>query len=245
MSRDPATVAVKPASTVCALRAAPDGMDVLMVRRAVASEFMGGAYVFPGGSVDAADQTVGEHALRGDDPEQRPWHAAALRELAEEAGVLVTAPPPTAELIAAVAGTEGAALFAAVAAAGFRFDATGLAYLSNWVTPLGPPRRFDTRFFVVEVPPGTDIRADLSEVTDARWVRPADALARAEAGEWDLPFPTQATLGTLARFTTPQAAVAWTRNQEHVERVAPRVVREGDSYRVLMPGDPGYDEAPA
>lgn len=216
-----------------------------MVRRAVASKFMGGAYVFPGGSVDAVDRgEIAADALRYDCDEQRPWHAAALRELAEEAGLLITTPTATATLIDATAGLHGEALFAAIGAAGFRFDATGLGYLSNWVTPLGPPRRFDTRFFVVGVPAQTPVRPDLTEVTDARWVRPVDALAHADEGRWDLPFPTRSTLITLADFATPDDAVAFARGQGAVPRIAPRIVPDGEAFRVLMPGDAGFDEAP-
>lgn len=218
---------------------------MLMVRRAVASEFMGGAYVFPGGSVDDDDVGPAADAVTGDDPGVRPWHAAALRELAEEADLLITAPPATTELTAAAAGKQGRALYSALVGAGFRLDASGLAYLSNWVTPLGPSRRFDTRFFVLAVPADATASPDRHEVTDAVWVTPAEAIANADAGDWDLPFPTRSTLEWLSGFTTPDAAVEGARTQEAIPRIAPRIGRDADGDRViLMEGDPGYEDAP-
>ncbi len=237
---------VRPASTVLALRPAREGFEVLMVRRAGRSAFMGGAYVFPGGAVDDVDRgPLAAAAVAGDDPGQRPWWAAGLRELAEEAGVLVTAPPPGTGSAERVAGRYGGELYGALVEAGLRLDGRRLAYLSNWVTPPGPPRRFDTRFFVVEVAPGTPAAADGREVTEAAWVTPASALERDGEG-WYVPFPTRWHLDWLARHVTAGAAVAAARDQVSVPRVAPRVVREEGGIRVLLPGDPGFaDAAPA
>ncbi len=238
--------AVRPASTVLALRPAGEGFEVLMVRRAGESAFMGGAYVFPGGAIDAVDRgPVAAAAVAGGDPDHLPWWAAGLRELAEEAGVLVTAPPAGPEFAEHVAGRHGADLYGVLAAAGHRLDGTRLAYLSNWVTPPGPPRRFDTRFYLVEVPPGTRAAADGRETTDAVWVAPRVALDCDGAG-WHVPFPTRWHLDWLAGHDTAGGAVTAAREQATVPRVAPRVVREDDGYRVLLPGDPGFaDAAPA
>ena len=233
---------VRRATSVCVLRAAP-ATEVLMVRRADRSAFMGGAHVFPGGAIDDVDE--GPDAARavadvaGD---HLPWVAAGLREVAEEAGILITTEPAPLGL---ASGLHGLDLYRAVADAGHRLAGPELAYLSNWVTPPGPPRRFDTRFYVAEVPAGTEARPDEAEVTEAVWVEPEDALRRGESGEWQLYFPTVRHLELLAGFATPSAAVAHARGLGEVERVAPRMVREHDgSVRVLVPGDRGYDEAP-
>ena len=233
---------VRRATTVCVLRPGP-GVEVLMVRRADRSAFMGGAHVFPGGAIDGVDE--GPDAVRAVsavEGDHLPWVAAGLREVAEEAGILITEDPVPPGL---AAGLHGAELYRALAATGHRLAGPALAYLSNWVTPPGPPRRFDTRFYVTEVPAGTEAHADETEVTEAVWVAPRRALQLGDSGEWKLYFPTVRHLELLADFDTPAAAVAHARSLDEVERVAPRMVREHDgSVRVLVPGDRGYDQAP-
>lgn len=212
-------------------------MQLLMVRRAERSEFMGGAYVFPGGSVDEIDDSVlARRAVRwAGDPAEAPWRAAALRELVEEAGVVLgegTVP----------IGVNGEAVYRSVLDSGFCLDADRLAYLSNWVTPAGLPKRFDTRFFVASVPPGTKAQADATEVFDSVWVTPAQALER--AAEWNVPFPTRRHLELLDGFEAPEAVMAFARGLEEVPRVEPRVaVSDNGLVRVLLPGDPDYEEA--
>ncbi|MCJ7726507.1 MAG: hypothetical protein MUP76_09000, partial [Acidimicrobiia bacterium] len=102
-----------------------------MVRRAVGSEFMGNAFVFPGGSVDEGDGSVGAaEAVRWDgDPEELPWRAAALRELYEEAGLALTSPAG----LHIASGADDP--YRAVVAAGGVFDAGQLHWVSRWITP--------------------------------------------------------------------------------------------------------------
>ena len=211
-----------------------------MVRRSSASAFVGGAYVFPGGAIDDDDDSdLARRAVSGvDDPEMFPWAAAALREAAEEAGVLVMSNPD-----AALLGLHGSDLYGALVAADSVLEGGRLAYLSNWVTPAGETRRFDTRFFLVEVAAGTEAQADQHEVTEATWVAPVAALERAKLREWFMIPPTILTLRTLARFETPGEAVAYARSQEDVPRIEPRiVVGESGSIQILMPGQHGYDD---
>ncbi len=236
---------IRPASTVLALRPDPAGFQVLMVRRASHSVFMGGAFVFPGGAIDAADR--GEDAaaaVAGVNGAELAWRAAGLRELAEEAGVFVTEPPADPGDADRWAGLEGAALYRALAGSGHAFAAGALAYLSNWVTPSGPPRRFDTRFYLAPVAAGTAARPDGVEVTEAVWASPAAALERAARGEWHVPFPTMRHLELLAQFASVEDAFDFAASQPEVPRVAPRVVGTREDFRILMPGEPGYEEAP-
>ena len=176
-----------------------------MVRRVHSAAFMGDAHVFPGGALDECDRTaLAARAVRwGGDPEELPWRAAALRELAEEAGVFLTDPP------GARAGGRGADLYRELAAAGAVLDADRLAYFSNWVTPRGRPaplRRplLRRRWCRRRRPPG----ADRTEVTEACWVAPAEALRRAAAGEWRVEFPTRKHLEALAAHRDAAAVVA-------------------------------------
>ncbi len=211
-----------------------------MVRRASASKFVGGAYVFPGGAVDEEDGSeIARRAVTGvDDPEMLPWVAAALREAAEESGVLVLAEGPDEEFV----GLHGFDLYRAVVDSGAALDGGRLAYLSNWVTPETEPRRFDTRFFLAEVPPGTQARPDDYEVTDAVWAPPGEALERAKRGEWFMLPPTILTLRTLERFATAGEAVEFARTQAQVPRIEPKIVVTDDGgIRLLMPGQAGYD----
>ena len=231
---------IRPAATVCLLRAGSEGMEVLMVRRSSSSAFVGGAYVFPGGAVDDEDHSdLARRAVDGiDEPEMFPWAAAALREAAEEAGVLVMSQPDPALL-----GLHGSDLYAALVGAGAKLEGGRLAYLSNWVTPVGETRRFDTRFFLAEVAPGTEAHADEHEGTEVTWTSPAAALERARTREWFVIPPTALTLRTLARFDSPGEAVAFAVAQESVPRIEPRiVVGEGGSIQILMPGQAGYDD---
>ena len=120
---------IRDASTVCVVRPGADGIEVLMVRRASSSVFVGGAHVFPGGALDVVDRSETARKLFGDGP-LSPWLSAAVRETAEEAGLVV----PTGE-IEAPRKTRGMDLLRALDEAGYVFDPSRFAYLSNWVTP--------------------------------------------------------------------------------------------------------------
>jgi 8-oxo-dGTP pyrophosphatase MutT (NUDIX family) len=242
MSSAAADVPVRPAATVLALRPASRGFEVLMVRRVRSAVFMGDARVFPGGALEEADYSplAGRAVRWHGDLEELPWRAAALRELAEEAGVFLTDPPDVS-----VPG-RGADLYTALAAGGAVLDADRLAYLSNWVTPRfrGLPRRFDTRFYAVVVPPGTAAGADRSEVSEACWVAPGEAVQRAAEGEWKVEFPTLCHLQALAGCATAEEVPALAPPPGEVVAVRPRVVLSDDGgFRILLPGDSGYEEA--
>ena len=210
-----------------------------MVRRNRDAVFMGGAHVFPGGAVDDVDRgpLVGRVVAWDGDPDELPWRSAAVRELAEEAGVFLCDDPPTVD------GEEGEALYGLLERHGAMLDARRLEYLSNWVTPVGPPRRFDTRFFVGVVAEGTEAASDRREVFDAEWVEPAAALAAADAGERQIELPTRVHLELLAGFETADEVVAHAREaQPH--RIEPRMaLGPDDAFEVLLPGAPGFEEA--
>jgi hypothetical protein len=84
---------------------------------------------------------------------------------------------------------------------------------------------------------------DEHETVDTVWVHPADALARAEAGEFEVIFPTMKNLQAIARFATADELLAAAAAIERVPTVLPRVVADHRGLRILLPGDPGYDEA--
>lgn len=210
-----------------------------MVRRVSRSSFMGGTWVFPGGAVDPVDRSAAAaERLAGDFAEQdRPWRAAALRELAEEAGVWVTDPP----LHGFPDDARDEAVYTALRDRAARFAAGRLGYFANWVTPEQVPVRFDTRFYAVWVDAGRDARPDLTEIDAVAWIRPADALSAGRDGTWDVPFPTMRTLEVVAGFTDPTTTRERIAAMGEVPRIEPRILLDDDgAMRVVLPGDPGY-----
>ena len=100
-------------------------------------------------------------------------------------------------------------------------------YFSHWITPLGPPRRYDTRFFLAHMPQNQETAHHEHELEDGVWIRPADALAYREAGRWSMIFPTLTTLQSLARHMTVAALEAAVRAGTHLPEVTPERNRQG------------------
>jgi 8-oxo-dGTP pyrophosphatase MutT (NUDIX family) len=123
-------------------------------------------------------------------------------------------------------------------------DPAQLVRFSRWITPPQVPIRFDTHFFLAPAPEGQEARPDGSETVDARWFTPAGALAAYEDDEIELVFPTIKHLEQLAGFASADELLAWAAGREIVP-VVPHVVEEGRVERVVLPGEPGYEEAAA
>lgn len=186
------------AASVILLRGGFEALEVLLVKRNPEARFMGGAWVFPGGAVDASD---GDH--------DAAHRVCALREMEEEASVTLD-------------------------------DPAGLVAFSRWITPAEVKIRFDTWFYLAPAPAGADPRPDGEETVDARWYSPAGALAAHEAGEILLVFPTIKHLEQLGRFPTADALLEHARGRD-VQPVEPRVLMSGETARIVLPGEPGYD----
>jgi 8-oxo-dGTP pyrophosphatase MutT (NUDIX family) len=120
-------------------------------------------------------------------------------------------------------------------------DPDALIGFSRWITPEEIKTRFDTWFYLAAAPAGVEPRVDGQEVVEARWYQPAKALRAARAREIALVFPTIKHLEQLARFPSTQAVLEHTRAGEVVP-VEPRVVVSGETARVVLPGEPGYDD---
>ena len=148
----------------------------------------------------------------GDGADEDGLRAAALRELEEEAGVALAGPDE-------------------------------LVKFSRWITPAEVKTRFDTHFYLAVHPPGAEVRPDGSETVDARWLTPGGALAGHAAGEILLVFPTIKHLEALDRFPSADALLEHARaHADSVGPVQPRVLVDGNRARVLLPGEPGYDD---
>jgi 8-oxo-dGTP pyrophosphatase MutT (NUDIX family) len=264
-------VQVRDAATVMLVRDGADGrLEVFMLRRNLNSDFVGGAYVFPGGAVDPADRHAdlepicegrtdsdASTALALEPPTGGlAYWVAAVRESFEEAGVLLAYDADGAIVDfrdAAVAerfdrhrasvDRGERRLVEVCAEEGLRLAVDGMHYFAHWITPVGPPRRYDTRFFVAAAPVGQTPLHDDRETIANCWIAPAEALARHRAGEFDLILPTIRNLEAIARFDTAADVLAAASALDVVPAVLPRVVDDGDGIRILLPGDPGYDVA--
>ena len=187
------------AATIILLRGEADALEVLLVKRTPHARFMGGVWVFPGGAVDA-------HEGEGDVAHR----VAAVRELQEEAGIVVA-------------------------------DPAALVKFSRWITPAEVVVRFDTHFFLAPLPDGQEVTIDGDEIVDQGWFTPAAALAAHERGDIALVFPTIKHLEQLGGFATAEALLDFARGRK-VGPVQPRIVTEGETARLLLPGEPGYDD---
>ncbi len=198
-----APTAPRPAAAVILLRRggkhSDRALELLMLKRSEEAAFMPGVWVFPGGSVDAADGEA-----------EAGRRACAVRELTEEAGI-------------ELAAEEEMVLF------------------SRWVTPEVVSTRFDAWFYLALAPAHTPPKADGVETIDAAWFEPAKALAAQAAGELRLAFPTIHQLRWLSAFANAEEALAHYRGSD-VDSVTPRVIRDGDSHRIILPGEAGYED---
>ena len=200
------------AATVLLLRDAADGaLEVLMTRRSAQASFAPGAYVFPGGGIDAADAAA--HA----DADHRPAQTgepltqaiAAIRESFEELGILLArhADGRWADT-ADIAALDRRAPFAAQCRArGLRLAADAMYLLAHWTADRDLPKRFAVPFLVARMPAGQEPVADEAEQFEPVWVRPAEALERHAAGQFFMIYPTIRTLERLAKLPHTQAVL--------------------------------------
>ena len=167
------------------------------------------------------------------------WIAAAARELVEETGIWLL----ESGAVVSVDRPSDDRVFSAVLERGERFAGRSLQYFANWITPELLPVRFDTRFFAAEVPAGLEPIVDALELVDARWIYPRDAFELADTGEWEVAFPTRKILGFLASFASTSDLRDHIAGRSSVEPIQPRLAMVAGRVEILMPGDPGFDEA--
>ncbi|MFW5877074.1 MAG: NUDIX hydrolase [Myxococcota bacterium] len=257
--RDPsAPPPPRDSATVLLLREGEAGFEVFLVRRHGKSAFMGGAHVFPGGTVDPQDRDPALWALAsghspdtaadalGEEDRDRSMalYCAAIRETFEEAGVLLAAEPAAeTELRQArrrlVAGTPFAPL---VRELGVGLGLDRLVPHSRWITPVVEPRRYDARFLVAAVPAGQQAEHDRLETTAGAWVTPPAALERERAGEIQLPPPTLRTLEALAAHGSVEAVLREARARRP-RPILPVFHPVGDALVLSLPGDPDHPES--
>ncbi len=224
---------IRPAATVIIVRDGQEtGFEIFMVRRTNRAAFAGGMYVFPGGRVDSDDHLhmydpfrEGPHdaqqaQIDAVGYEWRGFWIAGIRETFEEAGLLL-AYDEEGRLVAfddpdvhdrfdayrspLHAGTLS--LLELCEREGLRLACDRLHFHNRFVTPLGRPRRFDTRFFIAEAPESQTGRHDSKETVESLWISPGEALARHAAGDFGLMNVTRMQLEGLAEHASKEAVI--------------------------------------
>lgn len=230
-----------PAATLILVRERGVGApELLMVERAAGMAFAAGAWVFPGGRIDEADERLARDLGLADDGAAR---IAAIRETLEETAVPggLSAPPRPEHCLEIQAALAAGQDFGdVVEQAGLALDPNSLTPLARWVPRFHAKRRFDTLFFVARAPDGEwtpNIVED--ECTGAHWVTAAEVLERDEAGQLQLIFPTRRTLERLAQHGSFDAIVADARSFQ-IEPISPWVEEDQGERFITIPRDIGY-----
>jgi 8-oxo-dGTP pyrophosphatase MutT (NUDIX family) len=258
-----------PAATLVLLRDRPaGGFEILLMQRHHESRFAAGDFVFPGGKLEADDNP--EDAVRwcaGLDLagaartlalEDAPstalgYWVGAIRETFEEAGVLLATAAdggPVRLPAARVADyrraiqADNRAFWTMVKDEKLVLSTDRLVYFAHWITPVGLPLRFDTRFFAAPMPAGQEAVGDDHEMISLRWLSPREALDAHARGALSLRNPTVKNLMLFDGAPSTAAALARLRGRP-VTTIRPKVVFDASgARRVFNPGDPGYDDLP-
>jgi len=214
---------VRDAAAVIMFRRAASGLEVFWLRRGAHLSFAAGFYAFPGGAVDEADADVSVNGAQGLDA---ALHAAAVRELFEETGVLCAqgserlSQPELSRLRAEL--LAGSTWFgAALAERGLHLLREQLLDAGRWITPPFQPLRFDARFFLLELPRGQFPQFWRGEHAEGGWVSPSDALRRWEAGGALLHPPSLHALRVLSQGGPAKEMAARLRNPPGVAGYIP------------------------
>ncbi|MDT0452775.1 NUDIX hydrolase [Streptomyces hesseae] len=251
-------VAPRRAATVLLLRAREGGIAVHMLRRRASMAFAGGAYAYPGGSVDPRDER--DVPWAGPAPEE--WArrlgtdaagaqaivCAAVRETFEEAGVLLAGPAPDT-VVADTTGEDWEADRAALVSRELSFaellERRGLVLRSDllgawarWITPEFEPRRYDTWFFVAALPEGQRTRNASTEADRVVWTAPAEAAAGYDRGELMMMPPTISTLRALGPYGTVDEVLAASGDRD----LTPVLARARLVGEEIVLSWPGHDE---
>ncbi len=257
-------VAPKSASTVIFLREdRASGFSVLMLKRNIALEFVGGAYVFPGGKVEEADKNpeLYLHCRGLDDSEASSrlhiemnglsYYIAAVRESFEEAGVFLGATRGRGQTLdfsllsqARKQLNAGKMSFLEVVKElDLEIGSDQLIYFAHWITPEGSPRRFDTRFFISTFPDDQVVDADYGESTSIAWISPKQALERHGRGEFEMIVPTVKNLEVLSEFSSVKEVLEWASQERDIPAITPKLVDFNGEVEILLPDHPLYESS--
>ena len=243
-----AAPAARPAATLALLRDGAAGPEVLMLQRAKDAVFLGGAYVFPGGSLDPtdADPRIARRVLGGPDDDSLPYYVAAIRECFEEAGVLLACDQDGRQIDATRAERlvrfRNESFVRLLEAENLYLPAGELAFIGHWITAPGRARRFDTRFFVAAAPAGQEGSHDAGETVHDVWITPREALERAGRGEIELVFATKHTLNEFKCFGRTEETLRYARSLPEVEANRACWAQGSAGPKLFRRADPQYFE---
>lgn len=248
----------RPAATLILARDTCQGMQVLMLKRSAQADHIAGAYVFPGGTVEASDraevllQRCDGRALES---EQMALKFCAIRECFEEAGLLL-ATDAVGRLVEIE--TEQVLQCYAEARRDMIAGSMNLAELCNrqdikpatqelmpfghWITPRGAVRRFDTHFFVGAAPARQTPSNDEVETVAHVWIRPQDALERQRSGDMRMVLPTVKMLEALACFDTCKEMMDHARIPRVIHPIQTRLANGRAGVRPVGPWEAAYAE---
>ena len=228
---------IRPAATIIVVREAANSYEIFMLKRTSKASFASGMYVFPGGRVDGDDHLHKYDAFRfGPTPQQQPqvralgdeWRGfwiAAIRETFEEAGLLLAY---KGEELISFADEKVQTRFSAYRDPlhsgemsllqlceneQLKLAVDQVHFYNRFVTPLGRPRRFDTRFFIASAPESQRPRHDEVETVDSVWITPQEALQQHKDGVFDLMNVTRMQLEQLATYPDKQAVLEMASNK--------------------------------
>ena len=247
------------------IRDKDDDTEIFMGQRHGRATFAS-TFVFPGGLLNPEDKSVHHHCsgLNHSAANERlslasgglDYYSAALRELFEEAGVLLATDSNGSWVTDKGDGQTSLAEIRQNLIAGnlvwskllsiwnIKLAVNRLHYVGHWETPLALKARFSTRFFLTDLPPGQSPGHDGKELVNSRWLKPAKALELHAAGEIDLPFPHMKHLEILSSLSTPDAQRDWAHNRwrEPVTKIRPWLIKKNDERKFLLPGEPDYPD---
>ena len=259
---DAARGPIRSAATIVVVRDGAAGVEVLLSRRAETGDHTSGAWVFPGGILDAADREARGACVGLNDAEASrqlgldagglDFWVAAIRECFEESGLLFGygADGGLVDLdgadAARLASWRGAlhrrerTMASLCASEAIRLATDRLIYLSHWLTPLGRAKRYDTRFFIAAAPAAQTALFDGTEMVEQLWIAPTEALAR--VASLKLLTPTQKTLEAISRFTDVASLMAWAAAPRAVPMTMPRIADGSEGLRPVLPDEPAWAE---
>jgi len=255
-----APLVVKDAATVVMLRDAEAGMEVFLLKRHTLSDAFGGAFVFPGGKVDAADHDALAPGILDRTPDvlraslAEPdlsngqsvgLFVAAIRESIEESGVLFALNATRDEARGVLQSVKhGKPFIQAIQQNNLQLDTRSLVPWKRWITPKLPmvgAKRFDTRFFLSKMPDSQEATHDTHETTESLWISPQAALQSYVRGDIDMAPPQILSLVELSPFETVAQALQ-AAHDNSPPCIEPESFLDGDDRYICFPGDPRHSQ---
>lgn len=263
---------LRPAATVLLVREVRASVEVLIIRRHENLAFMGGLWVFPGGTLsptDTSDRALARVPaqsqarcaqfadLHGAPLQQRQClglAVAAYRETFEETGILMATTVEgahcTDELLARAQERRRAIvsqpeLFATLLEEEeLLLDVDRLTYWAHWITPSYAPRRFDTRFFIARVPHEQTATIDTVETVDQAWMSAAAIIQAADTHKMPVSQPTLYNLMQLDAGLRERGSLDALLSSVARQRIAPVLPKmiRGSETTMVLPWDPQYSQ---